>query len=696
MIVFDPVVFPPDNPVSIMLEGELPGIRQGYLTIDASTAGVIIDGSGDPDVESPLYIVSDKNAIIGLQMRNFSGAALHISGGHNNLIKDNVVGGSDYGIGLWGGASHNRVTGNHIGVLADGVTPLEIRVAGVVVSEGAHSNQIGPNNTIAFSDQWGISFGIRDGDIVGNTISQNSIHDNALRGIALNGSNDSLVAPALFDFDLQAGTLVGAACAGCVVEVFSDAGDEGAIYEGQAVADEEGRFTFDNGTAFEGPFLTATATDLAGNTSGFSPHTFGTRRSLTLQEGNAEPKARIVLLPYQELADNRISNFNVLDPRDADGRLVEVEQLGTRWMRASLDPMDWEQAVRDGWYSQPRITEIQDRAISSLADNGTTIIYVLEHWDEGLHAERPPNYGNEEEVQLFLDYTRMIVSHFEGRIQYYEILNEPLFYVEVEDYINLIHRVVPIIREADPQAKIMVGGATALREGYSRDYLFNVLQSDVMPLVDVIGFHPLYGESPQYDETREYYYNYPSLVQEIKDVATAHGFRGEYVASEMHWNTPTAPSPYEPWEYTDTVAAKYWVRAIVMNLGMDVVAGITEPQEIPIVSETVRNLGNVMAGARAAGLASPLQSEYPDIESYSFSLPNGETLIALWTNGAAVDQDPGLASTVVLPGFSGHTVTGVDVLYGYTQELITNDDGGDLVIEDLLIGDYPLILRLAP
>ena len=38
----------------------------------------------------------------------------------------------------------------------------------------------------------------------------------------------------------------------------------------------EGRFTFNNGTAFEGPFLTATATDLAGNTSGFSPHTFGT------------------------------------------------------------------------------------------------------------------------------------------------------------------------------------------------------------------------------------------------------------------------------------------------------------------------------------------------------------------------------------------------------------------------------------
>ena len=57
---------------------------------------------------------------------------------------------------------------------------------------------------------------------------KNSIHDNALRGIASTGTTTLSVVPALFDFDLQAGTPVGAACAGCVVEVFSDAGDEGS------------------------------------------------------------------------------------------------------------------------------------------------------------------------------------------------------------------------------------------------------------------------------------------------------------------------------------------------------------------------------------------------------------------------------------------------------------------------------------
>ena len=261
-----------------------------------------------------------------------------------------------------------------------------------------------------------------------------------------------------------------------------------------------------------------------------------------------------------------------------------------------------------------------------LADSGTTIIYVLMHFDEDLHAEQAPNYGKEEEVQLFLDYTRMIVSHFKGRIPYYEILNEPLVYVEVEDYINLIHRMIPVIHEADPEAKIVVGGATALRH-------------DVFPRLSIrcppirrhapcrqhLVFTQCMGMSPQYDETREYYYNYPALVQEIKDVATAHGFNGEFVASEMVWRTPAIPTLDEqPSEYTDSVAAKYTARAIVINLGMDVVAGTTEATVLPIVSDTVRNLGNVMAGARAMDLPGILQSDSTYIKSYAFSLLNGD------------------------------------------------------------------------
>ena len=94
-------------------------------------------------------------------------------------------------------------------------------------------------------------------------------------------------------------------------------------------------------------------------------------------------------------------------------------------------------------------------------------------------------------------------------------------------------------------------------------------------------------------------------------------------------------------------------------------------------------------------LPSALQSDYSDIESYAFSLPNGETLIALWTNSVAVDDDPGVKSSLILHGYAGQTVTGIDVLYGFEQELVSSNENGDLVIRDFLLKDYPIVIRLS-
>jgi WD40 repeat protein/tetratricopeptide (TPR) repeat protein len=44
-VTFDPTIFPPSAPVTISLASGLPDITQGYLTIDASNAGVIVDGT---------------------------------------------------------------------------------------------------------------------------------------------------------------------------------------------------------------------------------------------------------------------------------------------------------------------------------------------------------------------------------------------------------------------------------------------------------------------------------------------------------------------------------------------------------------------------------------------------------------------------------------------------------------------------
>ena len=64
-ITFDPSVFPPDKPDTIAVASKLPELLQGNLTIDASDAGVVIDGSGitTPEFVHGLSIPSDSNTI---------------------------------------------------------------------------------------------------------------------------------------------------------------------------------------------------------------------------------------------------------------------------------------------------------------------------------------------------------------------------------------------------------------------------------------------------------------------------------------------------------------------------------------------------------------------------------------------------------------------------------------------------------
>ncbi|HDL18193.1 MAG TPA: T9SS type A sorting domain-containing protein, partial [Bacteroidetes bacterium] len=75
-----------------------------------------------------------------------------------------------------------------------------------------------------------------------------------------------LTPPSIFDF--SSGTVSGTAPANSIVEIFSDPEDEGKIYEGNTTADNSGNFQWAGNPS--GPYITATATDSAGNTSIFS------------------------------------------------------------------------------------------------------------------------------------------------------------------------------------------------------------------------------------------------------------------------------------------------------------------------------------------------------------------------------------------------------------------------------------------
>ena len=88
-----------------------------------------------------------------------------------------------------------------------------------------------------------------------------------------------------------------------------------------------------------------------------------------------------------------------------------------------------------------------------------------------------------------------MVHHFKDRIQNYEIWNEPNTVncpqrIDIDDYIHLVRQTASVIREEYPEAKIAVGGTNYLGESDSQEYLFKILNSDIMPLVDMVTWHP--------------------------------------------------------------------------------------------------------------------------------------------------------------------------------------------------------------
>ncbi len=122
--------------------------------------------------------------------------------------------------------------------------------------------------------------------------------------------------------------------------------------------------------------------------------------------------------------------------------------------------------------------------------------------------------------------------------------------------------------------------------------------------------------------------------------------------------------------------------------------GGIESIDAPWTYPTVQRMNTIMAGAMPVSHTVSVENEPAKGAIYAFDLPNGEFLVAIWNDNKAVHDYIDIPVTVTLPGQAGKTATGIDVLYGFTQELNTETVNGDLVIRDMQMKDYPILIRL--
>lgn len=200
------------------------------------------------------------------------GIQLH-AGAHDNTVEGNLISGNG-GIGvhlLDAGTNHNVIRSNRIGTDAGGTAALPNGSFGLAFFNGPRNNVAGPDNLVAYNSLDGVLVDGADSftSTVGNTITANSITANGRKGIYnFRGGNAGLAAPVIATANTT--QVSGTACPNCVIELFSDAADEGAVYEGTTTASAAGNWTFSKPGGLTGPYVTATATDGNGNTSEFS------------------------------------------------------------------------------------------------------------------------------------------------------------------------------------------------------------------------------------------------------------------------------------------------------------------------------------------------------------------------------------------------------------------------------------------
>jgi murein DD-endopeptidase MepM/ murein hydrolase activator NlpD len=328
-ITFDLTAFPLSNPVTIALLSSLPKIITDGLTIDASGAGVILDGHILTEAETKthgLRIDANNVTISNLRIVNFGWSGIRVmSGSQNTTIKGNTIGGNhnhgirvqgsditgtrilnnflgtdasgvtangntlsgisietgssnaliqgnviaandDHGITISGTATSNIIISNNIGTEASGSLNLGNKLHGIIIRGGAQGNIIGPGNVIAYNGWDGVC--VTGTNTLSNKITRNSITANDGLGIDnVNGGNNALEPPRIIAIT---GTAIrGQAQPGATIEIFTDSFFEGQRFLVSTIADMSGTFTATLTTSLTVPLVTATSTDAAGNTSEF-------------------------------------------------------------------------------------------------------------------------------------------------------------------------------------------------------------------------------------------------------------------------------------------------------------------------------------------------------------------------------------------------------------------------------------------
>lgn len=413
------------------------------------------------------------------------------------------------------------------------------------------------------------------------------------------------------------------------------------------------------------------------------------------------------------------------------------------------DRLDWATVERvKGIY---RIPGEADRAITESHRAGVETLLTLDYGNNLYQqVKNAPDFGptwhrghpflqcaptTPEAMAGFANYCAFMAKHFRGRVKYFEIWNEENGWFfddwttgdrveQVRAYGRLLKAAAQAIKQANPQEVVVFGGTA----GSTLDYLRLALEEGAGPWVDVFAFHPYGHPTPEaapdsflslVDGRMDWrprpssITNYEEEIAAMRRLLHRYNPRMQIWADEMNWFAPGEPPMPELGDQSELTQAKHLARFYAMNAWLGCGAiwwslyNANGVQEWAVVRSSD---GTPRAAYYAAQYAATILDDVrpardirpevapgapSDLMVKAFRNGEGAVLVGLWRTSFGDDACKPAPVTVSLPATPRGKCELFDLLYGVRQSATADGDGDTMVIHDVLVGDWPVVLRLA-
>ncbi len=420
----------------------------------------------------------------------------------------------------------------------------------------------------------------------------------------------------------------------------------------------------------------------------------------------------------------------------------EMYNLGVKWNRIGQwgDWTCWSIVEREK--NKYQIDPVTDKAITDSIKNGVNILYTLCYgnpiyeetkwladlgpvWTTGHPFTGQAGPTKKESIEGFVNYAKFVAKHFLGRVKWYEIWNEEnswAWYGEPPDpkaFGKLVLDTAKALKEIDPEIKVMVGGTAAL----APQFISDALEVGGGPYIDAIAFHPYTMPYPEMglgaldvvdgkqigrDKKEFGYSTYLEMIEFYRKHFSKYNPNLEFWANE--WNAiPTVEdSPYKG--VSELQSAKQCARFFIMatlsgvrgvwwsllnrNFVYDWAVLRSEDFSKRPLYYTIQAICTLMSGAKPdQSIKIDVKTDATDLWCKAFRGRYDETLLVLWRAVSPEDESK-LYKVSLKVGCDAKRIFAVDTIHSKTQRIIFTKVKDNIVINDLLVSDYPIILSL--